>query len=69
MALEHYRAINVKQIQNDTLAHLIMTRATLFSLSSVGDLTYTSEALESSQIYISNSQEVRIFPNLVHNVP
>ncbi|KAI0726631.1 actin cytoskeleton organization protein [Fomitopsis betulina] len=68
LALEHYRAINVKQIQNDTLAHLIMTRATLFSLSSVGDLTYTSEALESSQIYISNSQEtaeytVRAFGN------
>lgn len=54
----------MKQIQNDTLAHLIMTRATLFSLSSVGDLTYTSEALESSQIYISNSQEVRDFPNI-----
>ena len=51
----------MKQIQNDTLAHLIMTRATLFSLSSVGDLTYTSEALESSQIYISNSQEVHGF--------
>ncbi|KAH9935019.1 N-acetyltransferase B complex non catalytic subunit-domain-containing protein [Fomitopsis serialis] len=57
LALEQYRAINVKQIQNDTLSHLIMTRATLFSLSSMGDLTYSTEALESSQIYISNSQE------------
>lgn len=35
-----------------------MTRATLFSLSSVGDLTYSSEALEASQVYVSNSQEV-----------
>lgn len=58
LALDHYRTINVKQIQNDTLSHFILSRASLFSLSSTGDLTYSSECLESSQIYMNNSQEV-----------
>lgn len=58
LALEHYRAMNVKQVQTDTLSHLILTRASTFSLSSIGDLTYSSECLESSQIYLTNSQEV-----------
>lgn len=58
LALEHYRSINVKQVQNDTLSHFILSRASTFSLSSVGDLTYTSECLESSRIYLSNSEEV-----------
>lgn len=57
LALEHYRMMNVKQVQNDTLSHFILSRASLFSLSSMGDLTYSSECLESSQIYVANSQE------------
>ncbi|EIW60342.1 actin cytoskeleton organization protein [Trametes versicolor FP-101664 SS1] len=61
LALEHYRAINVKQVQNDTLSHFILSRASTFSLSSVGDLTYTSECLESSRIYLSNSEETAEF--------
>ncbi|OCH92238.1 hypothetical protein OBBRIDRAFT_791472 [Obba rivulosa] len=61
LALEHYRAINVKQVQNDTLSHFILSRASLFSLSSVGDLTYSSECMEASQIYMSNSQETAEF--------
>lgn len=58
LALAHYRAMNVKQVQHDTLSHLILTRATTFSLAATGDLTYPSECLESSQIYLVNSQEV-----------
>lgn len=57
-ALEHYRALNPKQIQNDTLSHLILSRASTFSLAATGDLTYSSECGESSQIYIANSSEV-----------
>ncbi|KAH9951453.1 actin cytoskeleton organization protein [Amylocystis lapponica] len=61
LALEQYRAINVKQIQNDTLSHFLLSRASLFSLSSTGDLTYSSECLESSQIYLTNSQDTAEF--------
>ncbi|KAG1753404.1 N-acetyltransferase B complex non catalytic subunit-domain-containing protein [Suillus lakei] len=57
LALEHYRAINIKQVQNDTLSHFLLTRASTFSLSATGDLTYPSECIESSQIYVSNSQD------------
>ncbi|THH20680.1 hypothetical protein EW146_g718 [Bondarzewia mesenterica] len=58
-ALEHYRLLNVKQVQNDTLSHFSLSRASNFSLAATGDLTYESECLESSQIYMSNSQEVK----------
>ena len=58
LALEHYRSINLKQVQNDTLSHFMLSRASTFSLSSMGDLTYTTECMESSRIYLSNSEEV-----------
>ncbi len=58
LALEHYRNINVKQVQNDTLSHFILSRASTFSLAATGDITYTTECLESSRIYLSNSEEV-----------
>ncbi|KAF8559771.1 actin cytoskeleton organization protein [Imleria badia] len=61
LALEHYRQMNVKQVQNDTLSHLILTRAFTFSLAATGDLTYPSECLESSQIYLASSQETSDF--------
>jgi N-terminal acetyltransferase B complex non-catalytic subunit len=61
LALEHYRAINIKQIQTDTLSHFVLSRAYTFSLAATGDLTYATECLESSNIYVSNSQEVKIF--------
>ncbi|KIJ69304.1 hypothetical protein HYDPIDRAFT_105904 [Hydnomerulius pinastri MD-312] len=61
LALDHYRSMNVKQVQNDTLSHLILTRASTFSLAASGDLTYPSECLESSQIYLANSQETSDF--------
>ncbi|KAF9792094.1 actin cytoskeleton organization protein [Thelephora terrestris] len=56
-ALEHYRGLNLKQIQNDTLSHLILSRASTFALASTGDLTYSTECGEASQIYIANSSE------------
>lgn len=58
LALEHYRGMNVKQVQNDTLSHFVLSRASTFSLAATGDLTYSSECIESSQIYMTNSQEV-----------
>jgi N-acetyltransferase B complex (NatB) non catalytic subunit len=57
LALDHYRLLNVKQVQNDTMSYLILSRATNFSLAATGDLTYVSECLESSHVYFSNSQE------------
>ncbi|KAH9946109.1 N-acetyltransferase B complex non catalytic subunit-domain-containing protein [Epithele typhae] len=61
LAVEHYRGIKVKQVQNDTLSHFILSRASTFSLSSIGDLTFTTECLESSRIYLSNSEETAEF--------
>ncbi|TFK54787.1 hypothetical protein OE88DRAFT_1653277 [Heliocybe sulcata] len=57
LALEHYRDLNVKQVQNDTLSHLILARVSTFSLAGSGDITYSNECLESSHIYMNNSQE------------
>lgn len=61
LALDHYRAMNVKRVQNDTLSHLVLTRALTFSLAATGDLTYPTECLESSQIYLVNAQETSDF--------
>ncbi|KAI6005647.1 N-acetyltransferase B complex non catalytic subunit-domain-containing protein [Pisolithus albus] len=61
LALDHYRAMNVKRVQNDTLSHLVLTRALTFSLAATGDLTYPTECLESSQIYLANAQETSGF--------
>jgi N-terminal acetyltransferase B complex non-catalytic subunit len=71
LALEHYRAMQIKQIQHDTLSHLVLSRASTFSLASTGDLTLASECLESTQIYLSNSQEVSrlLFKQLSHFMP
>lgn len=59
--------MNVKQVQNDTLSHLVLSRATTFSLAANGDLTYASECMESSQIYLSNSQEVSLVISFSHS--
>ncbi|KAI0082628.1 actin cytoskeleton organization protein [Panus rudis PR-1116 ss-1] len=61
LALEQYRLMNVKQVQTDTLSHLILTRASMWSLAPLGDITYMSECMEASQIYMSNSQETAEF--------
>lgn len=60
LALEHYRAMGIKNVQNDTLSHFVLSRASTFSLAATGDITYSSECIESSQIYNSNSQEVNM---------
>nr|ATU82292.1 alpha-actin cytoskeleton organization protein [Macrocybe gigantea] len=61
LALEHYRNLQIKQIQNDTLSHFALSRASTFSLASTGDLTWASECLEATQIYLSNSQDTGDF--------
>ncbi|EKM55336.1 uncharacterized protein PHACADRAFT_143536 [Phanerochaete carnosa HHB-10118-sp] len=61
LALEHYRLLNIKQVQTDTLSYLILSRASTFALSSWGDLTYSSECMEASQIYLSNSTDTAEF--------
>lgn len=58
MALEHYRIMQIKQVQHDTLSHFILSRSSMFSLAASGDLTFATECLESSQIYLSNTQDV-----------
>ncbi|KAI0035924.1 N-acetyltransferase B complex non catalytic subunit-domain-containing protein [Vararia minispora EC-137] len=59
LALEHYRQLGIKQVQHDTMSHYVLSRASMFSLAASGDLTYVSECLEASQVYLSNSQEVK----------
>lgn len=59
LALEQYRLMNPKQVQTDTLSHLVLSRAAMWSLAPLGDITYMSECMESSQIYMANSTEVR----------
>ena len=58
LSLEQYRLLNLKQIQTDTLSHFVLSRVSTFSLSSLGDLTYSNECMEASQIYLGNSQDV-----------
>jgi N-terminal acetyltransferase B complex non-catalytic subunit len=60
LALGQYQAMDIKQVQNDTLSHFILSRASTFSLAATGDITYSSECIESSQIYNTNSQEVNM---------
>ncbi|KIY43365.1 actin cytoskeleton organization protein [Fistulina hepatica ATCC 64428] len=60
-ALEHYRGLNIKQVQLDTLSHYFLSRGSTFSLASLGDLTISSECQETVQIYLSNTQETGEF--------
>jgi N-terminal acetyltransferase B complex non-catalytic subunit len=60
LAVEHYRMLNVKEIQNDTLCHLILSRGSTFSHGAIGDLTMLTECLESTHIYIKNNQDVSL---------
>ncbi|KAJ7285761.1 actin cytoskeleton organization protein [Mycena rebaudengoi] len=57
LALEHYRAMQIKQVQHDTLSHFLLSRASTYSLAATGDLTYATECVESTQIYVSNTQD------------
>jgi N-terminal acetyltransferase B complex non-catalytic subunit len=64
LVVEHYRGMRIKQVQHDTLSYLLLSRASTFSLASTGDLTFPTECLESTQVYLSNSQEVLLFLRL-----
>ncbi|KAK7467226.1 mitochondrial distribution and morphology [Stygiomarasmius scandens] len=61
LALEHYRLMRIKQVQNDTLSHFLFSRTSAFSLGSTGDLTLSTECIEASQVYLTNSQETSDF--------
>ena len=52
--------MNVKQVQNDTLSHFILARASTFSLAASGDIGFTQECIEASNIYVTNSADVSI---------
>jgi hypothetical protein len=58
LAMVHYRALEIKQVQSDTLSHLVLARSNTFSLATNGDLGMISECLEASQIYQNNTVEV-----------
>ncbi|KAF9265486.1 actin cytoskeleton organization protein [Marasmius fiardii PR-910] len=61
LALEHYRQMRVKQVQNDTLSHFILSHSSVFSLAGTGDLTFSTECIEASQIYLTNTHETGDF--------
>ncbi|KAI0345163.1 hypothetical protein BDW22DRAFT_1354055 [Trametopsis cervina] len=61
LALEHYRALNLKQVQNDTLSHIMLSRSSGFALSSIGDLTLSNECMDASHIYLSNANDTAEF--------
>ncbi|KAL5489723.1 MDM20 [Sanghuangporus weigelae] len=61
LALQHYRAMRIKQVQTDTLSHFLLARASTYSLVASGDLTLTTECVEASNIYASNSQDTSEF--------
>ncbi|OCB92030.1 actin cytoskeleton organization protein [Sanghuangporus baumii] len=61
LALQHYRAMRIKQMQSDTLSHFLLARASTYSLAASGDLTLTTECVEASNIYASNSQDTSEF--------
>lgn len=54
LALQHYKKLNVKSVQNDTLSHFLLSRGSSFSLANNGDLSVIQEALQASQIYQEN---------------
>jgi len=60
-AMELYEQLDIKQIQNDTLSHLILSRAATFSLAALGDLQMMTACVSSSDIYTSNGTEVSGF--------
>lgn len=59
LAVAHYRLLDVKQVQCDTLSHLIVARASTFSLASIGDLCMMQECIGASEIYTQNQADVR----------
>lgn len=56
-AVSHYRTMDVKQVQTDTLSHLILSRGSTYSLAPVGDVGMTQECIAASDIYNQNSSD------------
>lgn len=50
--------MDVKQVQTDTLSHLILSRGSTYSLAPVGDVGMTQECIAASDIYNQNSSDV-----------
>ncbi|KAG9120166.1 hypothetical protein FRC07_004447 [Ceratobasidium sp. 392] len=55
LAHDHYKGLRIKQMQSDSLSHLVLARASTFCLA--GDSELVAECVESSQIYTANVQE------------
>ncbi|KAG8964769.1 hypothetical protein FRC03_001380 [Tulasnella sp. 419] len=56
-ALDHYRLLDIKQVQTDTLSHLILSRGSTFSLATNGDIGMMTECINASDIYQQNSND------------
>lgn len=53
--------MDVKQVQTDTLSHLVLSRASTFSMAALGDIGMMTECINASDIYSQNSSEVSTF--------
>ncbi|KAG8902854.1 hypothetical protein FRB99_004016 [Tulasnella sp. 403] len=56
-ALNHYRLMDIKQVQCDTVSHLILSRGSTFSLAATGDIGMMQECIAASDIYTQNSSD------------
>ncbi|KAF8325563.1 N-acetyltransferase B complex non catalytic subunit-domain-containing protein [Cantharellus anzutake] len=68
LAVQHYKKLDIKSVQNETLSHFILSRATSFSLANNGDLSVLEEAVLASQIYQENINDtpgllIKVFLN------
>jgi N-terminal acetyltransferase B complex non-catalytic subunit len=57
LALMHYEVLEPKQIQHDTLSHILLTRASAFSLAAIGDATMLSQVASSVRWYRAGEAE------------
>ncbi|GEM09601.1 actin cytoskeleton organization protein [Rhodotorula toruloides] len=58
-ALAHYRIFGVKNVQYDTLSHIVMARASTFAIESGKDVGVFDVALATSTWYTSGQREAR----------
>ncbi|BGP05980.1 Phagocyte signaling-impaired protein [Rhodotorula toruloides] len=58
-ALAHYRIFSVKNVQYDTLSHIVMARGATFAIESGKDVGVFEEALSTSAWYASGQREAR----------
>ena len=59
LALSHYRQLGVKSVQFDTLSHLVLGRASTFSVASGNDPGVLQEATIASNWYGAGEVEAR----------